>query len=180
MILRDAQRILVIGIPGAGKSTLAKQLGQSLDLPVIHLDQQFWRPGWEMTPEDEWKPRVRDLCREKRWVIDGNFVGSLELRLNRAEAVVYLDFNRVTALYRVMKRVFQARGQVRPDMAPDCPERFDWSFVKYVWRFRATERRMNETILRRHGKGIPVYRLRSQRAIDAFVRKQGLVQRFEW
>lgn len=176
MTLRDAQRILVIGIPGAGKSTLAKQIGHCLELPVIHLDQQFWRPGWEMTPNDEWELRVQELCAKPRWVIDGNFSGSLELRLKKADAVVYLDFNRVTALYRVGKRVFRTRGRVRPDMAPECPERFDWSFVKYIWRFPATHRRVNETILRRHGNGKPLYRLRSQRAIDAFVRKQGLTE----
>ena len=53
-------RILILGCGGAGKSTLAGQLGEILDLPVIHLDQEYWQPGWVPTPDDEWLRRVAD------------------------------------------------------------------------------------------------------------------------
>ena len=69
-------RVIVIGSGGAGKSTLAPQIGEILGLPVIHLDREFWRPNWMATPEDEWIERVRELVARERWVMDGNFGGT--------------------------------------------------------------------------------------------------------
>ncbi len=47
------KRLAIVGCAGAGKSTLARLLGQILGLPVFHLDALFWRPGWVETPLDE-------------------------------------------------------------------------------------------------------------------------------
>ena len=47
------RRIAIIGAGGAGKSTLARQLGEVLGIEVIHLDALFWKPGWVDTPRDE-------------------------------------------------------------------------------------------------------------------------------
>ncbi len=70
------RRVLIIGSGGAGKSVLAVRAGQALGLPVIHLDQENWRPGWVETPRDEWHARVDVLLAREYWIMDGNYGGT--------------------------------------------------------------------------------------------------------
>jgi len=47
------QRIAIFGAAGAGKSMLARQIGQILALPVIHLDRLCWEPGFASSRRSE-------------------------------------------------------------------------------------------------------------------------------
>jgi adenylate kinase family enzyme len=134
------RRVLVIGISGAGKSTFARALADKTGLPLIHLDAAFWRPGWTVTPRPEWRARVAELVADERWIIEGNYAGSLDLRLPRADTVLWFDYPALKCLGRVLWRVATTYGKVRADMAPGCPERLDWEFLRYVWRFNRLER----------------------------------------
>jgi hypothetical protein len=88
------RRVLVIGICGAGKSTFSRTLARKTGLPLIHLDKEYWKPGWTKTPRDLWRARVGELVAGDRWIIDGNYAGSLDLRLPRADTVVRFDYPR--------------------------------------------------------------------------------------
>jgi len=67
------QRIAVVGSGGAGKSTFATELGRRLGLPVIHLDEHYWQPGWVATPAEQWQDRQRGLVAYDCWIVDGNY-----------------------------------------------------------------------------------------------------------
>jgi adenylate kinase family enzyme len=134
------QRVLVIGSGGAGKSTIARQLASRLGLPLVHLDALYWRAGWQATPKDEWRERVEALIAEPRWVMDGNYSGTLDMRLARCDTVVFLDLPRVVCLWRIVKRQIQFRGRSRPDMSPNCPERLTWEFITWVWTYPSRRR----------------------------------------
>ncbi|MEM1041986.1 MAG: DNA topology modulation protein [Bacteroidota bacterium] len=134
------RRVLVIGSGGAGKSTVAARISQRLGLPVIHLDALYWQPGWVETPADEWEQIVRQLLPREAWVMDGNYGGTLDLRLAAADAVVFLDTPRLLCLWRVVKRWAQFYGRSRPDMARDCPERLTEDFVRWIWRYPQEQR----------------------------------------
>ena len=141
------QRVLVIGSPGAGKSTFARKLAPLAGLPLIHLDAEYHLPGWVERDEDEWNAKVDDILARDCWIIDGNFGASMDRRLARADTVILLDYPGLLCLWRVIKRVTTLNGKVRPDAAPGCPERFDLEFLVYVAMFRrvktpATERRL--------------------------------------
>ncbi|HEX7103411.1 MAG TPA: hypothetical protein VF201_12270, partial [Nitrolancea sp.] len=122
------QRIQILGNSGGGKSTLARQLGAALDLPVIHLDRIFWNPGWVETPHDEFDAKVLELAQADRWVIDGNYSRTLPERIERADLIIWIDVSRVHALWRVAKRAVTQHGRTRPDMGDDCPEHIDLGF----------------------------------------------------
>jgi adenylate kinase family enzyme len=145
------QRVLIIGIPGAGKSTFARALAARTGLPLIHLDQEFWQPGWRPTPKVQWEAHLATLVQRPAWVMDGNFDRSLPIRLPRADTVILFDIPRHRALWRVGQRIARSYGRVRPDMAPGCPERLDGAFVRYIWNFHGRDRRNIQVQLDAHG-----------------------------
>jgi adenylate kinase family enzyme len=134
------QRVLVLGCSGAGKSTLARQISVVTGLPVIYLDQHYWRPGWQEPERQAWERQVADLIREQRWVMDGNFGGTLPARLAAADTAILLDFPTWRCLLRVLRRVIGSLGRTRPDMAPGCPEHLDLAFLLYICRYRRRDR----------------------------------------
>jgi adenylate kinase family enzyme len=140
-MIEGVERILVLGHCGAGKSTLAVQLGEMLDLPVIHLDQLSWRPGWQEEDRAVFADRLRAAAAGERWIIEGNYTSWLDLRLPRAQAAVWLDYPLWLCLWRIVRRVRAWRGRVRPDMAPGCPEKLDWEFVRWAVTHHRTARR---------------------------------------
>jgi adenylate kinase family enzyme len=129
-------KIAIIGSSGSGKSTLARRLGQALNLPVYHLDRLFWRPDWQETPKDEWRALQEKLCAEPAWIIDGNYTGTLDVRLAACDTVVWLDLPTWVCLAGTLWRILRHRGRTRPDMGEGCPERFDWAFMRWIWSFR--------------------------------------------
>ena len=128
-------RIAIVGPGGAGKSTLARRIGERLGLPVIHLDALFWRPGWVETPKDEWDARMRQLVAGERWILDGNYGRTAEVRFAAADTIIFLDFPRRVVIPRVFRRWLTHRGRSRPDMAEGCPEQVTPEFLLWLWRW---------------------------------------------
>lgn len=144
------ERILIIGCGGAGKSTLARQLGEKLDIPVVHLDKLYWRPGWVHVSPEEFDVLLDDVLKQEAWIMDGNFNNTIPKRIAHCDTIIYLDFSRFACIRGVLKRVITTYGTVRPDMGEGCPERFDWEFLCWVWNFNRDKREkyyrlLNET-----------------------------------
>ena len=163
------KRILVIGSGGAGKSTFAKELGAILELPVIHLDQAYWKPGWEKPSKEEWARTIDQLIAQPEWIMDGNFGGTLPQRIKRADAIILLDTSRWICLWRVAKRAVKYRGRHRPDMTPGCQERFDLEFIKWIWTYPAKSRPAKLALLSATGPDQRVVILRSSGEVSRFL-----------
>jgi adenylate kinase family enzyme len=163
------QRILVIGCSGGGKSTLARALGAKLALPVVHLDVLFWKPGWVESSYDEFRPKVAAAVVEDRWIIDGNFSRTFDLRLPRADTVVWVDQPRRVCLWRAFRRTLTLFGETRADLAPGCPEKIDPAFYRFIWNFKRTHDAMMEEALARDAAHTKFFRLRSDGEIAAFL-----------
>lgn len=97
-------RILIIGSPGAGKSTTARLLNRELGLPLIHLDDEYWGKGWSRPEPARWSDQLRRLCERDRWIMDGNYHESLPLRLGHAQHVILLRIPREKAVLRILLR----------------------------------------------------------------------------
>ncbi|MDE8345018.1 MAG: hypothetical protein POH28_02405 [Acidocella sp.] len=166
----NMRRVLVLGPPGAGKSTLALALGARLGLPVHHLDHVFFRPGWVQVPMAEFAAEVGRLAAGPGWVIDGIFLDVLEPHLRAADTVIYLDLPPWVTLFRILRRTLNTYGQTRPDGPVGCPERVDLGFLRYAMRFNARERGKILRFVESFNAGARV--LRGQAAIRRFLAAQ--------
>ena len=162
------ERILIIGCGGAGKSTLARQLGEKLDIPVVHLDKIFWKPGWVEMPREEFDQRLRQEVAKDKWIMDGNFDRTMPERIQRCDTIIYLDFSRFACLMGVFKRILTTYGTVRPDMGEGCPERVDFEFLKWVWNFNKNKREKNYRLLN-EAEGVETIILKNRRAVREFL-----------
>jgi adenylate kinase family enzyme len=140
---------------------VARELGEILNIEVIHLDKELWKPGCELTPPHE-EPAVVEklLAPRKDWIIDGNYTASLPRRLELATLIVMVDFPRWLCLLRAMKRIFTYWGRTRPDMGNGCPETVNISFFRWIWRYPYDERPELLRQLRAHAGDTKVVRLR--------------------
>ena len=160
------QRVLVVGSSGAGKSTLSRRLAERLYLPVISLDAEFWQPGWVETPRPMWRVKVTDLAAASSWIMDGNYSGSFDLRMPRADAVIWLDYGRGLCLRRALWRALMHHGRRRPEMAEGCPERLDFAFLRYIWSFPAAHRPKIVAAIEAFCAHAQVFRLGNDRDAD--------------
>ena len=129
------RRIMVVGSPGSGKSTFSRKLTEITGLPLIHLDKEFWNNGWIETPGEEWIKKQKRLISGYEWIVDGNYGGTMDIRLEKADTVICFKLSRAVCLQSYFKRVITNIGKVRPDMPEGCPEKFDFQFMKYIWNF---------------------------------------------
>jgi adenylate kinase family enzyme len=157
-----ARRILVIGCSGAGKSTLARAIADHYRLPLIHLDRCYWRPGWTAPSEAEWFDEIERLIAEPEWVMDGNFSSTMRRRAEVADAIVFLDLPRRLCLLRVLRRAVLGYGRTRDDVAPGCPERFDWAFLKWVWNYPTRSRPKTLDLLETYPKSKIILRSKGE------------------
>lgn len=100
------QRVVILSRGGAGKSVLARCLGSLTQMPVIELDQLFWRPGLVATPRNEWIEVQHTLVQRESWIIDGDLgpCDVLEPRLRLADTVIVLDFSLLRCAWRSIRR----------------------------------------------------------------------------
>lgn len=162
------KKILVIGSSGAGKSTLSVRLGKITGIEVVHLDKLHWKPNWTEPSKDEWKLIVENALRGESWIMDGNFSGTIEMRMAACDTVIFLDLPRTVCIYRILKRVAQSYGKNRPDMAAGCNEQFDWTFIKWVWNYPARTKPKIEALLKSAENGKTIISLKSKKEIENF------------
>ena len=86
------ERVLVIGSPGGGKSTFARRLALLSGLPLTHLDMLFWNSDRTTVSKEEFRRRLDEVLQRDRWLIDGNYSGTMEHRMERCQTIFFLDF----------------------------------------------------------------------------------------
>ena len=162
------KKVLVIGSGGAGKSTFARRLGEVTGIEVIHLDKLYWKPNWIEPSKDEWLKAVENAIKEDEWIMDGNFGGTLELRLAACDTAIFFDFPRIVCVYRVFKRWLKYWNTNRPDMTEGCNEKIDLKFLGWIWNFQKTTKPKIEERLKCFGREKTVIRLHSSKEVEDF------------
>jgi len=163
------KRVLILGSCGSGKSTLARQLHDITQIPLIHLDQEYWLPNWTEPTKKKWNTIVTKLVQRKTWIMDGNYSGSFPIRIPRADTIIYLDKSMPTCMSRVCKRVYTHYGKVRPDMVEGCHERFDLEFMHYVLTFNLRKRKKQLKMLEKLKKEKQILIFQKEKEIKDFL-----------
>lgn len=163
------QRVMIVGQPGAGKSTLARELGDRTGLPVVHVDMIHWMPGWRERPKDEKIVMAMARQAEPEWIFEGGLSATWDDRLARADTLIFLDFPLWLRSWRVFKRTVRDYGRTRVDLPEGCPERFDPEFWKWIWETRKTGRDGMDQLVKSAPAGMRVFRLSSPRQVRGFL-----------
>ena len=163
------ERVMIIGCGGAGKSTLARKLGEKTGLPVVHLDQIWWAPGhWQHIEKPEFDEKLALELQKPRWILDGNFNRTIEARLEACDTVIYLDYPRLVCIKNWLGRVIKNWGRHRPDMTEGCTECIDPEFVKWIWNFNKNNRARYYALLN-NARDKKVVILKSRRQAERFL-----------
>ena len=164
----------VIGYSGSGKSTLAETIGTYTQTEVLHLDAVHHLAGWQERSREEEQAIVTSfLDTHDAWIIDGNYTKvCYERRMEEADRIILLLFNRFSCLFRVTKRYFKYRNTVRPDMADGCEEKLDAEFILWVLfnGRRKSVRDRYAAIQRQYAD--KAFVIRSQKQLDAFLQNE--------
>ena len=133
-------KIVIMGYSGSGKSTLCRAFSKKYNIPSLHLDTVHFLPNWEVREDSEKQRLVVSFLDNNPdgWVIDGNYTKlSYNRRVEEADIIIQMLFNRFRCLWRCIKRYHAYKGKCRPDVAEGCNEKMDFEFVKWIlWEGR--------------------------------------------
>ena len=138
-------RIIVLGCPGSGKSTFARALAARTGLPLIHLDSVWWRADGSHISRDEFDRALSELLAGEKWIMDGDYSRTYEVRLRAADTVIFLDYPEDVCMAGIVGRV----GEERPDM-PWTESTLDPELVAMVKNYARDNRPVLLELLRRY------------------------------
>ncbi len=126
---------MIIGCPGSGKSTLSRQLGKILNIPVLHLDYIYHIDNFKHIDRDELKIMIETFTQSNdSFIIDGNYGSTMEWRTQFCDTVILLDISTEICVNNVLNRM---NNEHREDMAPGFDlSIMDDSFIEFVRTFK--------------------------------------------
>lgn len=162
------KKIIVIGCPGAGKTTFAKGLKEKIGLPLFHLDSIWHKADRTHITREEFDARLGEILALDEWIIDGDYSRTLERRIAACDTVMLFDLPVKACLDGVISRL----GKVRSDM-PWIDTELDPRLKESILQFPSENLVQIYQLLQKYSdKNIIVFKSREQ--ADAFLRGENL------
>ena len=162
---RFGRKILVIGCPGAGKSALARKLNEKLSLPLYYLDMIWHKPDQTTCSREEFDRKLREILEKDEWIIDGNYLRTLEMRLKEADTVFLLDYPLEVCLAGARERI----GKEREDL-PWVETELDEEFRQWILDFSRDQLPVIYRLLKQYGNDREIFVFRSREEADGFLK----------
>lgn len=138
-MLKNIKRIAIIGGPGTGKTSLARQLEKLLVIPLVSLDDIKFKKNWIKRNNKHIDNEIQKIIKKEIWIIEGNHLKNLDLILQRAELVIFLDFPMVLQLSGIFKRFFSNFSYCVKNLG-NCKEKITFSFLLKTISFNIKKR----------------------------------------
>lgn len=150
------EKVIIIGCPGGGKSTFARELEEKTGLPLYYLDMLYWNSDKTTVTKDIFRERLRSIISEDKWIIDGNYGSTMEMRISECDTVFFLDYSADICLSGIKERM----GKTRPDM-PWIETEEDAEFIEFIKNYNTESRPKVIELLNKYSeKNIIIFKTR--------------------
>ena len=157
------KKIIVIGCPGSGKSTVSRALRNKTGIPLYHLDMMYWNADKTTVEKSVFLERLSAALEKDEWIIDGNYASTMELRMAACDTVIFLDYPLEVCLDGIKER----RGKPRSDM-PWIETEEDAEFIEFIKSYNEQQKpKVLELLEKYNDKNIVIFSSREQ--ADAFL-----------
>ena len=162
------KKIIVIGCPGSGKSTVSRALHNKTGIPLYHLDMMYWNADKTTVEKIVFLERLSAVLEKDEWIIDGNYGSTMELRMAACDTVIFLDYPLEVCLDGIKER----RGKPRSDM-PWIETEEDEEFIEFIKNYNEQQKpKVLELLEKYSDKNIVIFKSREQ--ADAFLNGENL------
>ena len=162
------KKVIVIGCPGSGKSTVLRTLHNKTGIPLYHLDMMYWNADKTTVEKSVFLERLSAVLEKDEWIIDGNYGSTMELRMVACDTVIFLDYPLEICLDGIKER----RGKPRSDM-PWIETEEDAEFIEFIKNYEEQQKPKVLELLKKHSdKNIIIFKSREQ--ADAFLNGENL------
>ena len=162
------KKVIVIGCPGSGKSTVSRELHNKTGIPLYHLDMMYWNADKTTVEKSVFLERLSDVLEKDEWIIDGNYSSTMKLRMVACDTVIFLDYPLDVCLDGIRER----RGKPRSDM-PWIETEEDSEFIEFIKNYNEQQKPKVLELLKKYSdKNIII--LESREQADAFLNGENL------
>lgn len=153
------KKIIVIGCPGSGKSMLSKELHSKTGIPLYHLDRMYWNSDKTTVEKSVFLERLVTALEKDEWIIDGNYGSTMELRMQKCDTVIFLDYPFDICLDGILERC----GKPRSDMPWVEPNQYDEEFIAFIKNYNVQSRPQVMRLLNKYSyKNILIFKSRKE------------------
>ena len=152
------KKVIVIGCPGSGKSTVSRALHNKTGIPLYHLDMMYWNADKTTVEKNVFLERLSTVLEKDEWIIDGNYGSTMELRMAACDTVIFLDYPLDICLDGIKER----RGKPRSDM-PWIETEEDEEFIEFIKSYNEQQKpKVLELLEKYSDRNIIIFRNREQ------------------
>lgn len=161
------EKVIIIGCPGAGKSTFARKLKEKTGLPLFYLDMVWHKADGTNISRDEFDGKIKEIMKKEQWILDGNYIRTLEMRLKECDTVFLLDYPLELCLEGASSRI----GKERPDM-PWVESEFDLEFRQFIVDFPKDSLPKIYELLKKYEKEKELHIFRKREDAEEYLRTE--------